>query len=189
MYLKAGLPIVIGEGPTKKLRIKTSPPTPVSVASEVEFTYILMAERIYPDEVARRLNSICPEGISVMAVSDAGHLARKNPFGKIEAASYVLNFPWTLSGELPDSISETFRAIIENRLDNEPETDGFAGRILEFSRTEEGYKLMTLQREGDTFHGAKCASYLENKFSLPGYPQFTKTHYYRLKPTMRRLFS
>ena len=71
MFLRAGFKIVIGEGPSHRLRLKTSPPTPVGVESRCEFTYLMLSEQVYPEEAERRLNEQCPDGIEVVNVQDA----------------------------------------------------------------------------------------------------------------------
>jgi len=191
IFLRAGLPLVTGEGPSHRLKIKTSPPTPVGVASLAEFTYVLLSEMVYPEEVKRRIGSQCPEGIEVMAVKDAGYLVRKNPFNTIEAASYTV--------ELGEGVKEgQFVEVLKilERIAKEPVPLGideesvkqFWGRILEIEAEEERIKLLVLQKEGETFHAGRCASFLEKTLGLPHYPLFTKTDYYRLKPSKRRLF-
>jgi radical SAM-linked protein len=223
MFLKAGLGIAVGEGPTHRLRMKTSPPTPVGVASRTELTYLLLADPLYPEEAARRLDAVCPDGIEVVAVKDAGRLARKNPFGTIEATLYDLDLgdraqdahgtqepsagcarhPGTerrmraarrdenADTRIQDVVSELERIRSAHPPDeSEPdEFKAFWGRILEIEPVDGSIRLLALQREAETFHAAKCATYLEKHLSLPHYPIFTKLDYFRLKPSKRRLFA
>ncbi len=192
MFLKAGFKIVVGEGPTRKLRMKSSPPTPVGVESRTELTYLALAEALYPREALRRLLAHCPDGVEVVACMDAGHLARKNPFVAIEATMYSVEF-----GDGIDStkLAEIIPAF-ENIRDNSPPDDvdpdlvkKFWGRILEVDVKNGKIDLLVKQLEGDTFHAAQCAEFLESNLDLPHYPIFTKMDYYRLKPSKRRLFS
>jgi len=192
MFLKAGLGIAIGEGPTHRLRMKTSPPTPVGVASRTELTYLLLADPLYPEEAGRRLDAVRPDGIEVVAVRDAGRLARKNPFGTIEATLYDLHLGEQNSdSRIQDVVSELERIrSAPPPAESEPdELKGFWGRILEIEPADGSIRLLALQREAETFHAAKCATYLEKHLSLPHYPIFTKLDYYRLKPSKRRLFA
>jgi radical SAM-linked protein len=191
MFLRAGFPMGIGEGPTHRLKIKTTPPTPVGVESRAEFTYVLLSEPLSPDEAVRRLIPHCPDGIQVLATKDAGLLIRKNPFGTIEAASYSVDLG---NGTTENHILETLN-LFENikslpmPSDIEPdEIKQFWGRIIEFDRENGAINLFVHQREGDTFHGARCAAFLEKRLGLPHYPLFSKLDYYRLKPSKRRLF-
>jgi len=191
MFLRAGLPMGVGEGPSHRLKVKTSPPTPVGVASLAEFTYVLLSEPVYPEEAARRLVAHCPEGVSVLAAKDAGFMVRKNPFGTIEAAGYSVDFGEGVSPEESAAIAGMLEAIRD-----EPGPEGidpedikpFWGRIIEMNSENGSIGLLVHQREGDTFHGAKCAAFLEERLGLPHYPIFTKLDYFRLKPSKRKLF-
>jgi radical SAM-linked protein len=191
MFLRAGLPMGLGEGPTHKLKMKTSPPTPVGVASRAEFTYLLLAEPVQPDEAARRLSGQCPEGIEIVAAKDAGFMVRRNPFSTIEAASYHVEFG---DGVLDERLGEIIAALEMMSSPEAPESEnpdeikGFWGRVLEAGRRDDTVNLVVRQMEGDTFHGAKCAAFLQDRLSLPHFPIFTKLDYYRLKPSRRRLF-
>lgn len=191
MFLRAGIPVGTGDGPTHRLRMKTSPPTPVGVESFAEFTYLLLSSAIYPDEIQRRLAEHCPEGIKIISVRDAGYLLRKNPFVTIEAASYMINPGNDISETTYADILAELETIKSgkppNNIDYE-ELKPFWGRILEISNDGASISLIVDQREAFTFHGAKCASYLMSKLRLPHYPIFTKLDYYRLKPSKRRLF-
>ncbi len=191
MFLRAGLRIVTGEGPTHRLKIKTSPPTPVGVASLTELTYLLLAQPLYPEEVKRRLSSQIPEGIEVVAVKDAGHLARKNPFAAIEATKYTFELG---EGVTDSKTSDVIAALEKIRSDDPPDASevedvgAFWGRIIEIEKSETQTALIARQLEGNTFHAAKCAAFLEKSLALPHYPKFTKLDYYRLTPSRRRLF-
>ncbi len=192
MFLRAGLRIAVGEGPTKRLRMKTSPPTPVAVASLTELTYLMLGEPLYPDEAQRRLSKQCPDGIEIVKVLDAGRLARKNPFAAIAAAGYSVDFGSGLSESKRDEIVSELKRIKGDEPPDGFDPDGigkFWGRILEIETGNGETRLLVKQLEGETFHGAKCAEYLEAKLGLPHYPIFTKLDYYRLKPSKRRLFT
>ena len=192
MFLRAGLKIVVGEGPSRRLKLKTSPPTPVGVASKCEFTYLLLAEPVYPDEAKRRLADQCPTGIDIVSVKDAGQLVRKNPLGAIEATGYDLDFGFELDRSLAERISAAFEEIRSGPSPDEIEPEAirqFWGRIIDFAITNGRPTLLALQREGETFHAARCAEYLEKSLDLPHYPIFAKLDYYRLKPSKRRLFA
>ena len=192
MFLRAGLKIVVGEGPTHRLRLKTSPPTPVGVESLCEFTYLLLAERIYPEEAQRRLAEQCPDGIEVLYVRDAGHLVRKNPLGVIEATGYSIDFGEDVGQSEMDKTIQLLEKIREEAPPENPDegdVSKFWGRILEIEAANGSPTLLALQREGETFHAARCAEYLEKTLDLPHYPIFRKLDYYRLKPSKRRLFA
>ena len=193
MFLRAGLPMSIGEGPSHRLKIKTSPPTPVGVESRVEFTYVLLSEPVYPEEVMKRLQPYMPQGIDVIAAKDAGFLIRKNPFGTVEAAGYNADFGRDIAPGKFDEVLAMMK-LMSSKYENNPEDlvaediKSFWGRIIEISHEAGTVNLIVRQMEGDTFHGAKCASFLQEKLDLPHYPLFTKLDYYRLKPSRRRLF-
>jgi hypothetical protein len=126
----------------------------------------------------------------VVVAKDAGHLARKNPFGTIEATEYLVEF-----GQGVDSsrFKEALALLERMGPESPPETEAediekFWGRVLSVDVANGSVRLMALQREGETLHGAHCASFLEKRLSLPHYPVFTKLDYYRLKPSRRRLF-
>jgi radical SAM-linked protein len=191
MFLKAGLAIKVGEGPTRKLKMKTSPPTPVSVASECELTYVVLKQQLYPEEAERRLSQYCPDGVEIIGVKDASQLATKNPFGVIEAASYGVE----LGDGLDESQLKGVSSMLERVKSGDPpeniereEVKQFWGRIIELVINADSVRLMVDQCEGNTFHAAKCATFLESHLKLPHYPRFTKLDYYRLKPSKRRLF-
>lgn len=192
IFLRAGLKLTVSEGPTHRLKFKTSPPTPVGVASNTELAYIKLAEPLYPTEVARRLAAVCPDGIFVALVMDATLLPVKNPFGVIEACRYELDPGIDTPSETIDGI---YRLLVEIRsaeipddLDPE-EVKPFWGRILDLERSENSIYLLVNQLEGVTFHAAKCAAFLESRLGLAHYPLFTKLDYYRLKPRAKRLFA
>lgn len=191
MFLKAGLKPTVSTGPSKRLKFKTSPPTPVAVASNTELTYLRLAEAVYPAEVKRRLETACMEGIDIISVSDAALLPTKNPFGVIEACGYELN----PGDDVTDSVFSEIRKILleiqsgEIPIDTDPDdVKPFWGRILDIEQAEKKTHLLVKQMEGDTFHAAKCAAYLESRLGLVHYPLFTKLDYYRLKPHKKRLF-
>jgi radical SAM-linked protein len=190
IFLRAGLKIVVGEGPTHRLRLKTSPPTPVGVESLCEFTYLLLTERIYPEEAERRLSEQCPDGIEIISVRDAGHLVRKNPLGAIEATGYSIDFGDDVGQSEIEAATQLLRQIKDGTPPENAEEDvsKFWGRILEISPENGSPGLLALQREGETFHAARCADYLEKTLNLPHYPIFRKLDYYRLKPSRRALF-
>jgi radical SAM-linked protein len=211
MFLLSGLKILVSEGPTHRLKMKTSPPTPVGVESMTELTYLLLTEAVYPDEAARRLSAHCPEGLHVVATGNAGHLTRKNPFGTIEAAGYKLNPGDGVSGVEFEKVMETLERIKSGPVPEEKnkhrgteaqrgirrnkeisnKDDGvkqFWGRILEIEPDDESIHLLVMQKEGETFHAAKCAGYIQKSLNLVHYPLFTKLDYYRLKPSKRKLF-
>jgi radical SAM-linked protein len=191
IFLKAGLKIIQSEGPTHRLRVKTSPPTSVSVESRCELTYLLLAEPVYPDEAKRRLNAFCPEGIEIVSVKDAGNLARKNPFIAIEAANYDFKLA---RDENDPAFAEIISFLEKIKSENPPdnsdpdEIKSFWGRIIELKLRDESIELLVHQKEGDTFHAAKCADYMQKNLGLAHYPLFTKLDYYRLKPSKRKLF-
>lgn len=191
MFLRAGFGIAIGEGPTRKLKLKFSPPTPVGVATRTEFTYLVLTERIYPEEAIRRLQEQCPDGIEVLTVMDAGYLLRKNPFGKIEATSYTVDFGEGVTEKNIADISEALENIaggpVPEGLDPK-DVKGFWGRILEIRQDNDVFELMCLQKEGDTFHAAKSAAFLLETLDLPHYPIYTKLEYLRLTPSRKKLF-
>ncbi len=199
LFLRAGLSIAISDSPTRRLKLKTSPPTPVGVACRTELTYLPLTERIYPQEAARRLQEQCPDGVDIISVRDAGQLPGKNPFRTIEASAYILD----LSGGISDSHIEAIQAThIEalqatlEKIRTDPPPDGiepdrvkqFWGRIIEMELDNKSIRLLALQKEGETFHAARCATFLQENLGLPHYPLFTKLDYYRLKPSKRRLF-
>jgi radical SAM-linked protein len=190
MFLRAGFPLAQGEGPTHRHKIKTSPPTPVGVASFTELAYIQLSETLYPDEAQRRLSAHCPMGVEVLAAKDAGFLVRKNPFGTIEAAGYSLD----LGDTTPEETAKTFDLLTSMKSDPVPDSvdpdtvKPFWGRIVELNIEKNKISLLADQREAFTFHGAKCATYLQETLDLPHYPLFTKEDYYRLKPSRRKLF-
>jgi radical SAM-linked protein len=191
MFLRAGFKIKVGAGPTRKLKLKTSPPTPVGVSSRCEYTYLVLDEHLYPDEARRRLSMHCPDGVEVLEVKDAAHLAKKNPFGVIEATSYGIEFGDGLTGSHIEGIASTLNMIRSDDPPDGTEPDkvkGFWGRIIELDNSNSVMNLFAVQREGETFHAAKCASFLEEQLDLPHYPIFTKLDYYRLKPSKRALF-
>jgi len=190
LYIKAGFKIAIGEGPTRKLKMKTSPPTPVGVESMCEYTYLQLAEALYPCEAIRRLVNICPDGIEPVMAMDASHLSTKNPFAMIAAASYKFSPGNGSSGEISSSVIDELERIRTGSVDGSAEeTKAFRGRILEINPDSGNINLLVKQEEGDTFHGAKCAAWLEETLSLPYFPIFTKLDYFRLKPSKRRLFT
>jgi len=192
IFIKAGFKIAIGDGPTHKLKLKTSPPTPVGVESNTELTYLSLAEALYPDEAQRRLGSVCPDGISVVFCRDAGHLMRKNPFSKIEACSYSVNFGDGISDDQLRDASELLNTSVgETPPDGTDPEDvkKFWGRIHEVDLVDGKLNLFVKQMDGDTFHAAQCASFLEKQIELPNYPIFTKLDYFRLTPSKRKLFS
>jgi len=192
MFLRAGFKIVIGEGPSHRLRLKTSPPTPVGVESRCEFTYLMLSEQVYPEEAERRLNEQCPDGIEVVNVQDAGHLAKKNPFGTIEATSYTVRFGEEAGHSEIDKAVDALREIRDQPAPDEIDRDvvrKFWGRILDVDLSNGRPELLALQKEGETFHAARCADYLEETLDLPHYPIFRKLDYYRLTPSKRRLFA
>ena len=192
IFIRSGLPTSIGEGPTHKLKIKTSPPTPVGVESFTELTFLGLSEAIYPDEAKRRLDKTCPDGISVIFCRDAGRMVTKNPFGKIEAASYTVNFGDGVTSEQLDNILNVLEKVKDDVIPDgiDPEdVKKFWGRIYETRCDGPAVTLMVKQLEGDTFHAAQCAGFLEKYLGLPNYPIFSKLNYYRLSPSKRKLFS
>jgi radical SAM-linked protein len=193
IFLRAALPLSVGEGPTHRLKIKTSPPTPVGVGSQVEFTYLMLSDPLYPDEALRRLTPHCPQGIEILAVKDAGLLVRKNPFGTIEACGYRVDFgDDTPPGKIDAAL--TLLKLMTSSYENNPEglnpedIKPFWGRISDLAHEGSAITLLAKQLEGETFHGAKCATFLQERLDLPHYPLFTKLDYYRLTPSKRRLF-
>jgi radical SAM-linked protein len=192
IFLKAGLKLVVSEGPTHRLKFKTSPPTPVGVASNTELAYLNLAEAVYPDEVKRRLSSVCPEGIDMVSVSNAGLLPGKNPFGVIEACRYEVDPGSDIAESVLDAIYRTLDEIRTSEIPADADPDEmkpFWRRILELEKTENKIYLLVNQLEGFTFHAAKCASFIETRLGLPHYPLFSKLDYYRLKPNKKRLFA
>jgi len=192
LFLKAGLAIAVSEGPTHRIKIKTSPPTPVGVASQTELTYLNLREFIAPEELSRRIKAQCPEGIEVVYVRDAAFLARKNPFGSIEAAFYKIEIPGEISDSNIENIRTTLDAPNSEGLSSEPDEDElsqFKGKIIETNVRDNSIELLVNQREGDTFHAAKCAEFLMTRLDLPHFPIFTKLDYYRLTPSRRKLFA
>jgi radical SAM-linked protein len=190
MYLRAGLPMGKGEGPTQRMKIKTSPPTPVGVASRAEFTYVMLSEPVTPEEAGRRLESHCPEGVGVIYVKDAGFMIRKNPFATIEASEYTVDFG-DVSEEKMGKIVELLNIMKSNEVEEgveKEEVKGFWGRIMEIERADGRVRLLVWQMEGDTFHGAKCALYMEKRLGLEHYPMFVKMDYFRMKPSKRKLY-
>ncbi|MCX6644939.1 MAG: TIGR03936 family radical SAM-associated protein [bacterium] len=192
IFLKAGLKLVVSEGPSHRLKFKTSPPTPVGVVSNTELAYLQLAEAVYPDEVKRRLASVCPDGIDMISVSNAALLPGKNPFGVIEACRYELDPGDDISEAVLDGIYCLLDEIksAEFPVEADPvKVKPFWGRILELERNANKINLLVNQLEGVTFHAAKCASFLETSLGLAHYPLFTKLDYYRLKPNKKRLFA
>ncbi len=192
MFIKAGLKIVVSAGPSRRLKIKTSPPTPVAVASNTELTCIQLAHAIYPDEAKRRLIEVCPEGIDVVSVRDAGLLPKKNPFGVIEACGYELDPGNGIEKEVLEITMITLQEIRTGEIPDDvsrEEVKQFWGRIIELSQNDDAIHLIVRQQEGNTFHAARCADYLEARLNLKHYPLFTKLDYYRLKPRVKKLFA
>jgi len=187
MYIRAGFRIVMGDGPTKKLRMKTSPPTPVGVESECELTYLLLKELIYPMEIGRRLSGECPEGIGIMKVQDAKFVPRKNPFAPIEASEYTLEVAKEAGGAVSGLLESMKDDPVPEGLDEKVKKQVWA-KILEIEREDGNFKLLVKQGEGDTFHGARCAEFLMDSLGLADYPVFRKANYLRLKPSKRVLF-
>ncbi len=190
IFRKAGIDVATGHGPTKKIKIKTSPPTPVGVESNVEFTYLQLSEQLYPKEAARRILDVCQDGIELVSTMDAGLLPGKNPFGKIAACSYTVSFDGA-----ERAIIDKVEATLETIRQGDPPSDvpfesikKFWGRIYEIEREGPSFKLFVKQEEGDTFHGAQCAEYLVNEAGLSGWPIFRKVDYFRLKPSKKKLF-
>lgn len=192
IFLRAGLSISQSLGPTKRLKIKCSPPTPVGVASKCEYTYLQLTGRIYPDELARRLNAQCPDGIDVLYCLDAGQLKVKNPFAALEAVEYSLetgvDTPENEIGRIFDLLAEIKNSPPPE--DIEPESvKQFWGRIIELNRAESPIKILAHQSEGKAFHAAKCAGFLQERLELRNYPIFTREEYFRLTPQSRKLFT
>jgi radical SAM-linked protein len=191
MLIRAGFKLALGEGPTKKLRMKTSPPTPVGVESDCEVTYVLLNELVYPEESRRRLQIECPEGIEILKVRDAGMLARKNPFAAIEATEYSVDFGPDLAPETRDSIMRMMSGFIGGQAPEEVDEKTARqvwGKIIDVRNDGEKLNILAHQLEGDTFHAARCAEYLVQNLGLPHYPIFRKVDYYRLKPSKRALY-
>ena len=191
IFLRSGFKLSQSPGPTKRIVIKTSPPTPLGTASMAEFTYVQLVDHIYPEEAARRMSGHCPDGIRVMYCRDAALLKRKNPFGSIEAAMYSLDLGSdsdASSFELVMSALEKIRSgEIPDGMDPD-EIKGFWGRILEIDRDADCINLLCPQVEGKAFHATKCAQFLQDTLGIPHFPIFTKLDYYRLAPSKRRLF-
>lgn len=192
IFIKAGFKIAIGSGPTKKLKIKTSPPTPVGVESRTELTYLSLAEALYPEEAQRRLENVCPDGLRVVYCKDASQMVRKNPFGKIEATTYALNLGDGITQPQVDGVI----SILESAKDSDcpdnidpEEVKKFWGRIHDVSVDKNTINLFVKQLDGDTFHAAQCAGFLQAHLDLPDYPIFTKQNYFRVTPSKRKLFS
>jgi len=192
IFITAGLKIAIGSGPTRKLKIKTSPPTPVGVESLTELTYLSLAEALYPEEAQRRLDNVCPEGITVNFCRDAGQMVRKNPFGKIEAASYAVNLGSTITESQLDAVISVLESAKDSNLPEniDPEdVKKFWRRVHDVSVDKNTINLFVKQLDGDTFHAAQCAGFLQAQLDLSDYPIFTKQNYFRVTPSKRKLFS
>ncbi|HEX9744466.1 MAG TPA: DUF2344 domain-containing protein [bacterium] len=185
LFLKAGMVISQSQGPTKRLKIKTSPPTPVGVASECEITYLQLLENIYPDEATRRLNDYCPDGVECMFCLDGSDYSSKNPFKSIEASEYILN---PKSDPVP--VMELLEKIKAGDLiDEDPYVlKPMSGRILELENIGDELRVVSPQVEGKALHAAKCASFIQEKLVLEHYPVFTRANFYRLNPTKKKLY-
>ena len=147
IFLRAALAMGVGKGPSHRLKIKTSPPTPVGVGSMVELSYLLLTEPIYPDEAARRISNHCPDGISVVAAKDAG-IGSKNPFGRIEATNYKIELGKGVSEETIGRVVEMLQSMKDNPTPEDADKDEikpFWNRIIEISTDNGQITLMADQ--------------------------------------------
>ena len=87
---RADLPLVLSEGYNPRPKLTFGPPLAVGVTSEVEVFALHLQSPLDPEEVSRRVNEQLPEGISLrQAWSVPLHLKRER-FGEIDAAEYLV---------------------------------------------------------------------------------------------------
>ena len=88
---RARLPLAYTQGFTPHARIALGAPLPVGTVGERELLDVWMSPPIAPEEFARRLAAVLPEGLALLAVEEAAH-ELPSLQSQIRSATYEVSF-------------------------------------------------------------------------------------------------
>lgn len=88
---RAGLPLALTQGHNPHPKLSLGPPLPLGVSSDVELLALRLAETISPAALKERLNAQLPPGLEVLEAWTIPAYRRKETFGEIEVAEYLVN--------------------------------------------------------------------------------------------------
>ena len=87
---RADLPLALTQGHNPRPKLTFGPPLAVGVTSEVELLALHLRFPLDPEEIARRVNEQLPEGIALRQVWAAPSYQKRQSFGEIEVAEYLI---------------------------------------------------------------------------------------------------
>jgi len=121
---RAQLPLAFTQGHNRRPKLSLGPPLPLGVTGDGELLALHLAGTVGPAEVKDRLNAQLPPGIEVLEVWTIPAYRRKETFGDIEVAEYLVTLKGSQHrGDLGARVGKLFgeAALVVQRGGERPE--------------------------------------------------------------------